>query len=138
MKKMKSMLQNQKGLTLIELLAVIVILAIIAAIAVPSVGNIINNQKDKAILASASNILSGAKLAHAEGACGGDECTKTEIEAYVDGESGSAYTVTKMASDWSITYDQFSNIKNAKYKTGLTGTSSTTTTQSNLNALMQK
>ena len=33
MKKLKGLLKNQKGLTLIELLAVIVILAIIAAIA---------------------------------------------------------------------------------------------------------
>ena len=34
-KNMKKQLNNEKGLTLIELLAVIVILAIIAAIAVP-------------------------------------------------------------------------------------------------------
>ena len=40
-KNMKKQLNNEKGLTLIELLAVIVILAIIAAIAVPAIGNII-------------------------------------------------------------------------------------------------
>ena len=43
-KKMKFS-KNQKGLTLVELLAVIVILGVIAAIAVPSIGGIIANSK---------------------------------------------------------------------------------------------
>ncbi len=42
------LLKNQKGLTLIELLAVIVILGIIAAIAIPSVNTIISNSKKSA------------------------------------------------------------------------------------------
>ena len=46
-KKMK-LWKNQKGLTLIELLAVIVILGIIAAIAVPSISGTINKTKVKA------------------------------------------------------------------------------------------
>ena len=42
MKKfLQKRLNNEKGLTLVELLAVIVILGIIAAIAVPSIGGII-------------------------------------------------------------------------------------------------
>lgn len=55
-------LNNEKGLTLIELLAVIVILAIIAAIAVPAIGNIINNSEIKAVKADALNILNSANL----------------------------------------------------------------------------
>ncbi len=62
MKKMKQLLKNQKGLTLIELLAVIVILAIVAAIAVPAIGNIIDNSRYSAIKADATNVLSGAQL----------------------------------------------------------------------------
>jgi type IV pilus assembly protein PilA len=46
-KKMKFS-KNQKGLTLIELLAVIVILGVIAAIAVPAIGSTITNSKTKA------------------------------------------------------------------------------------------
>lgn len=38
MEKIKKLLKNQKGFTLVELLAVIVILGIIAAIAIPSIG----------------------------------------------------------------------------------------------------
>lgn len=40
--------KNQKGLTLVELLAVIVILGVIAAIAVPAIGGIISSSKVKA------------------------------------------------------------------------------------------
>jgi type IV pilus assembly protein PilA len=39
------LLKNQKGLTLVELLAVIVILGVISAIAVPAIGGIITNSK---------------------------------------------------------------------------------------------
>ncbi|WP_299738781.1 type II secretion system protein [Rossellomorea sp. y25] len=65
LKKMRKMLKNERGLTLVELLAVIVILGIIAAIAVPSIGSIINKSKDDAVVAEAIQIISAAKLAHA-------------------------------------------------------------------------
>lgn len=41
-------LRNQKGLTLVELLAVIVILGIVAAIAVPAIGGVIERSKKNA------------------------------------------------------------------------------------------
>ncbi len=62
MKKMKQLLKNQKGLTLVELLAVIVILAIVAAIAVPAIGNILENSRYNAVKADATNVLSAAQL----------------------------------------------------------------------------
>lgn len=61
-KKRKSVLGNEKGLTLVELLAVIVILAIIAAIAIPSIGGIINNTKTKAHDANAQIIIDAARF----------------------------------------------------------------------------
>ncbi|MEI2664584.1 pilus assembly FimT family protein [Rossellomorea sp. LJF3] len=64
LKKMRKMLKNERGLTLIELLAVIVILGIIAAIAVPSIGGIINKSKDDAKVAEAIQLINSAKLAH--------------------------------------------------------------------------
>ncbi|MEZ7170812.1 competence type IV pilus major pilin ComGC [Sporosarcina sp. OR05] len=63
MKKwLQKRLKNEKGLTLVELLAVIVILGIIAAIAVPSIGGIIDNTKIKAVHSDAQNIISAASL----------------------------------------------------------------------------
>lgn len=63
MKKfLKKKLGNEKGMTLIELLAVIVILAIIAAIAIPAIGNIITNSKVSALQADGQNILAAASI----------------------------------------------------------------------------
>ena len=71
----RNLLGNEKGLTLIELLAVIVILAIIAAIAIPSIGAIINNQRDKAILADIANMVATAKIQMSDNECEDDICT---------------------------------------------------------------
>ncbi|AXH99316.1 prepilin-type N-terminal cleavage/methylation domain-containing protein [Sporosarcina sp. PTS2304] len=62
MKKFLQKKLNQKGLTLVELLAVIVILGIIAAIAVPAIGNIIENTKYNAVKADALNALNAANM----------------------------------------------------------------------------
>jgi len=65
-KFIQNKLKEQKGLTLIELLAVIVILAIIAAIAVPAIGNIIENSRYSAVKADAVNILTAANIYYTE------------------------------------------------------------------------
>ncbi len=54
---LKRFIRNEKGLTLIELLAVIVILGIIAAIAIPSIGAIIDNSKKMLILPMLNSLL---------------------------------------------------------------------------------
>lgn len=61
-KFIQNKLKDQKGLTLIELLAVIVILAIIAAIAIPAIGNIIENSRYSAVKSDASNVLNAANI----------------------------------------------------------------------------
>jgi len=129
-------LNNEKGLTLIELLAVIVILAIIAAIAVPAIGNIINNSRDKAIMSEALNIISGAKMADMNGDCDAEAetstCvnTNTKMADYVEGlpeklANGStdlAYSVSYDDDNgWSITYNRFGDL-NAETLEGLNGT----------------
>lgn len=55
---MIKLLKNKKGVTLVELLAVLVILAVIAAIAIPTIGNLIDNQREKAANLSYDNIMS--------------------------------------------------------------------------------
>jgi len=120
LKKFKKQINNEKGLTLIELLAVIVILGIIAAIAVPAIGNIISNSKDKALLADASNILAGAKIAMVDGACDtgkateAEECTQAELGSFVEGITEGTYSANKTADGWTVTYSELTNIKNKK------------------------
>ena len=65
-KYLQKKLNNEKGMTLIELLAVIVIIAIIAAIAIPAIGNIIDNSRIDAAKSDALNVLSAASLYEAQ------------------------------------------------------------------------
>jgi type IV pilus assembly protein PilA len=59
---MLALLRNKKGVTLVELLAVIIILGIIAAIAVPTIGKLIDNQRQNAAETEWANILEAARL----------------------------------------------------------------------------
>lgn len=54
--------KEEKGFTLIELLAVLVIIAIIAVIAIPLIGNIINNSRDNADVATARQVYDASRL----------------------------------------------------------------------------
>ena len=131
-------LKNQRGLTLVELLAVIVILAIIAAIAAVAIGNVINNSKDKAALSDAVMILEGAKLANLDGACedkdGSITCTADHLKGFVSADLEQYYTGDKLpdtiakftaagknGGEWSIAATkQMAEIRNSKYYPGNT------------------
>lgn len=156
---LKRRIKNEKGLSLVELLAVIVILAIVAAIAIPAIGNIINNQRDKAILSDASSLLSGAKIAIVDGSCGAPSgsgaaalitCEKAVLEDVFEGKlvTGDQVTYNPSTKVYTVTYSKLANIKNTGKFTvaavsgediGFTPSASNTTiTEVSLNKAMGK
>lgn len=82
---MKRFLKNERGLTLIELLAVVVILGIIAAIAVTAIGAIIDNSKKDAHIANAKQMVDAARLAISTNHVSGTSITLTMQELYDNG-----------------------------------------------------
>ena len=97
----KKRIKNEKGLSLVELLAVIVILAIVAAIAIPAIGNIIENSRIKAAKADVANVLSGANIYFTDVIDADGTATVAELEPYVESWgvlNGKTVTVTKAAS----------------------------------------
>lgn len=90
-KLLQKRLNNEKGLTLVELLAVIVILGIIAAIAVPSIGGIINNSKVGALKSDMLNAINAAELYAIDNPSTGSKTTIT----LVDLQGGAGGTVSE-------------------------------------------
>ncbi|MGG3855902.1 type II secretion system protein [Caldifermentibacillus hisashii] len=104
MQKRIKLLKNQKGMTLVELLAVLVILGIIAAIAVPMIGNAISESKQKGELNDALNIIAAAKLADANGVAAGNDnsYSKTDLVkgGYLDNSASTFTSVDKTSKQW--------------------------------------
>ncbi|HLQ97227.1 MAG TPA: type II secretion system protein [Candidatus Dormibacteraeota bacterium] len=94
-KWLKRLKKDERGLTLVELLAVVVILAIVAAIAFVLVGNVIDNSKRDAHIANAQQIISAAKLAEASGDI---EFSETAKDIFSDGNE--LDTLGKVVDPW--------------------------------------
>ncbi|WP_342538018.1 prepilin-type N-terminal cleavage/methylation domain-containing protein [Sporosarcina sp. FSL K6-1540] len=101
MKKfLQKRLNNEKGLTLVELLAVIVILGIIAAIAIPSIGGVIESSKIKAQFADGQNVLAAANIYFTEDPAAGPVSITTLVsDGYLD--NAGKFTATNVGT---VTY----------------------------------
>jgi type IV pilus assembly protein PilA len=98
-KSIKKRLKNQRGLTLVELLAVVVILGIIAAIAVPNIGKLISKTEDDAKVAEGIQIINAAKIyANSSkltfNASDAATLTETQLASYLDNLKDGTFTVT--------------------------------------------
>jgi type IV pilus assembly protein PilA len=107
LQKMKKRIKNQRGMTLVELLAVIVILGIISAIAVPSIGGIIEKTKKDAKVAEAIQIINAAKLAHASNSniTHWKETADTAANPKIGGLSEYLSNVKDVDKDFEVEYD---------------------------------
>src|SRR5690625_3817655 len=111
-KKGMKRLKNERGLTLVELLAVIVILAIIGTIAFVMFGNIIENSKKDAHIANAQQLIAAAKLYDTDQGIEGGSITSDDLhtEGFLDplvdpwgeGEEYSG-TVNKDGTEYTVT-----------------------------------
>ncbi|GLH64777.1 prepilin-type N-terminal cleavage/methylation domain-containing protein [Parageobacillus sp. G301] len=103
----KRLVKNERGLTLIELLAVIVILGIIVAIAIPAIGAIIDNSKKDAHIANAKQMASAARLALSSGAFDTTKTSFTMQELY---EAGYLEKIPKSPGNKTTAYDTSESI----------------------------
>jgi type IV pilus assembly protein PilA len=103
--------KNQKGLTLIELLAVIVIIAIIAAIAIPSIGGIIKNTRVSAHKSNAHMVIDATRLMTTGQGVSTSEAIRATGWTLKDlHEGGFLETVPKDPSDKPNAYDEATSL----------------------------
>jgi type IV pilus assembly protein PilA len=105
-KSIKKRLKDQRGLTLVELLAVVVILGIIAGIAVPNIGKIISNTEEDAKVSEGIQIIQAAKLYVASEGFPASTLDKSELSEYLDNIVDDRYvvTVTKVGGNGKYSY----------------------------------
>lgn len=133
MKNMMKRLRNERGLTLVELLAVIVILAIIATIAFVMIGNVMENAKKDAQIANGQQLIASAKLYEANGGEIGNEGVTAETLH----EEGLIEQITDPWEKTALNDNAMSNSKVTKeekeYSVTLKGSKSITATEEELN-----
>ena len=116
---------NNKGFTLIEVLAVIVILSILMAIMVPSVGNIMKKNKEDNYQNLKDSIISAAKIYISDnryqitvGNC--DDSNKADIESINNVTlTDSKITIQTLANAGNLKTTSDGKILNPKDKTSL-------------------
>lgn len=94
----KRLKKDERGLTLVELLAVVVILAIVAAIAFVIIGNVIANSKKDAHISNAQQIISSVKLAESSG-----DVTESDFDGgykVIEGKKSKLNTIGSIVDPW--------------------------------------
>ncbi|RDW16341.1 hypothetical protein CWR48_16995 [Oceanobacillus arenosus] len=124
MKKFLRLLKkDERGLTLVELLAVVVILAIVGAIAFVAIGNVIDNSKKDAHVANAQQLISAAKLY--EASVGEIPTSGLDTTTKVTGTEELVFnTIEKLTDPWNSTNTDYKGTvtkENNVYKVTISG-----------------
>lgn len=102
---LKKRLKNEKGLSLVELLAVIVILGIVAAIAIPAIGNIIENSRAKGEITEAIQVLNSANMYFLDNPGEPTFANDTaNLADYLEVSNENTFTVSKADTPAAVTY----------------------------------
>jgi prepilin-type N-terminal cleavage/methylation domain-containing protein len=93
------MLRNQKGLTLIEIIAVLVILGILAAVAVPKYLDMQDSARQKSAQAAVSEIKARASMVFSQSllATNGSAVSIANVAGLTNANVGADYTVAVTA-----------------------------------------
>lgn len=94
---MEKFKKDERGMTLVELLAVVVILAIVGVIAFVAIGKVIDNSKTDAHVANAQQVISAAELYEASGGEIAENMSALELDTLED----------KLIDPWEKTSDVY-------------------------------
>ncbi|MCB5952531.1 prepilin-type N-terminal cleavage/methylation domain-containing protein [Enterococcus sp. BWT-B8] len=78
--RMSRLLKDERGMTLIELLATVVILAIIAGIGIVAIGNVIQNSREDSAVAEVQQAMSAANLYQLDPSIDGDSFNLEDVK----------------------------------------------------------
>lgn len=130
----KELLNNKKGFTLVELLAVIVVLAIIILIAMPSVMSAMDKARRNALVTEVNEISKIAQTAYADKSMGGTGLTSAcfNLKYLVDNgymdkklESYTGYVIVEVSDSGKVSTK--ADISNGIYRTGIKNADGTIT-----------